>query len=408
MRFLIKFSQYFVGLLFIISGGIKANDALGFSYKLEEYFDVFHQIMTSWDMPALASLMNFFSDLALPMAMFICVFEIVLGLAIILGVRMKFVMWNMLLMIIFFTWLTGYTATCDPLNAENISCVTDCGCFGDAIPLTPTQSFIKDLILLVFILILFIKHKEVKPLLGQRESNILLLLSIVFPTIFTVYTYRHLPVKDFRAYKPGVNLMEAMTGKAGVSQFFYTLKDKKTGEVNEFEAFPKDWQTNYDYVDYQQKEVVAPIDPEITDFGIYDDVLIDQKDIYVNDSTITLILVSKGLSYLGDFSHKEGVINGFVPFEGVKEKLEPLAELSKGFEALGHHFIALCSNGSEEMDEFRNEMQMPFSFFSGDEKMIKTIIRSNPGLMLVKNGVIIRKWHINDCPTVSDVEELLK
>ena len=74
MRFLIKFSQYFVGLLFIISGGIKANDALGFSYKLEEYFDVFHQIMTSWDMSALASLMTFFSDLALPMAMFICVF----------------------------------------------------------------------------------------------------------------------------------------------------------------------------------------------------------------------------------------------------------------------------------------------------------------------------------------------
>lgn len=408
MKLLVKFSQYFVGLLFILSGGIKANDALGFSYKLEEYFDVFNQILVSWDMEGLGSIMLFFSDLALPMAMFICVFEILLGVATILRVRMKAVTWNLILMILFFTWLTGYTATCDPYNAENISCVSDCGCFGDAIPLTPIQSFYKDLILLFFISILFINRNKFKPMLEQRESNIILLLSIVFPTLFTVYTYRHLPVKDFRAYKPGINLMDAMTGKPGVSKFFYRLKEKSTGETKEFEAFPENWQADYDYVSYEEKQVIPPIDPEITDFGIYDDVLVDQKETYVNDSTTTFIFISKGLGYLGEFHRSSGVVDGFKPNKGLKDQLKPVIQLSSEIQKERYNFIALCSNGAEEMDEFKNEMQLPFSFFSGDEKMIKTIIRSNPGLMLIKNGVIVRKWHINDFPSLEEVQEYLK
>lgn len=408
MRFLVGFSRYFVGLLFIISGGIKANDALGFSYKLEEYFDVFNQILTIWEMDSLASLMNFFYDLALPMAMFICVFEIVLGVATILGVKVKAVVWNMLLMILFFTWLTGYTATCDPANPDNISCVSDCGCFGDAIPLTPIQSFYKDLILFVFILILFIKQKTIKPLLEKRESNIILLLSIVFPTLFTIYTYRHLPVKDFRVYKTGVNLMDAMKGKEGESLMYYRLENLNTGEEEIMSAFPPNYKETHKYLGYIDSVIVPEQEPEILDFTIMDEIMIDQKDQFVNDSTITLILISKGLGYIGQFTKTEGVINGFIPNEGIKEKFQLVNELANNSEKKGIHFIALCSNLFEEMDEFKNEMQNPFKFYTGDEKMIKTIIRSNPGLMLVKNGVIVKKWHINDFPDIEEVEEYLK
>lgn len=408
MRFLVGFSRCFVGLLFIVSGGIKANDALGFSYKLEEYFDVFNQILTLWEMDALANLMDFFSDLALPMAMFICVFEIVLGVATILGVKVKAVMWNMLLMILFFTWLTGYTATCDPANPDNISCVSDCGCFGDAIPLTPVQSFYKDLILLFFIVILFVRMKDIKPVLEKRESNIILLLSIVFPTIFTIYTYRHLPVKDFRVYKSGVNLMDAMNGKPGKNKMYYQFEELATGKEVVLPAFPPNFKEKYKYITHQDSVIIPAIEPTILDFSIMDEVLVDQKGIFINDSTTTLILISKGLGYLGEFTNTDGVINGFVPNKGVKEQFELVNKLAENSEKKGIHFLALCSNLFEEMDEFKNEMQSPFTYYTGDEKMIKTIIRSNPGLMLVNNGVIIKKWHINDFPDIEEVEEYLK
>ena len=413
MKGLVKLSQYLVGVLFIISGGIKANDALGFSYKLEEYFDVFAQIMNKYDLSSLASLMEWFSGLALPMAMFICVFEIALGVATIIGYKMKPVTWNMLLMILFFTWLTGYTATCDPYNADNISCVSDCGCFGDAIPLTPFQSFLKDIFLLIFISILFWKRKDIELSIGGKEANILILISVVFPTLFTVYTYRHLPIKDFRTYKEGADIKYLMFGEPGESKFVYILKNKATGEEEKFETWPENWSENYDYVDNEEIVVTPGVEPEITDFSILTEdesgSLVDVKDQFLQDSVTLFILASKGLNYLGDFTYTGGVLNGFDAYEDTKENFKLINTFAEEVMKDGNEMIGLCSNGGGELDEFRNDLQIPFSFYSGDEKVIKTIIRSNPGLILIKDGVIIKKWHINDFPSYEDVkEEFLK
>ena len=138
MKTLSWISRMLVGALFIVSGLIKANDAVGFSYKLEEYFTVFG---TLW--------MN---DYALILAAFVCILEIILGVAVIFGTRMVTVSWLLLLMIVFFTFLTFYSAYFNK--------VTDCGCFGDALKLTPWQSFTKDLVLLFFVLIIFIDRKN--------------------------------------------------------------------------------------------------------------------------------------------------------------------------------------------------------------------------------------------------------
>src|SRR5882757_4606750 len=140
------FCRIGVGLLFIFSGLIKANDPLGFSYKLEEYFEVFH--------------ITFLNGLALSFAVLLCALEMILGFALLIGVRAKQVAWGLLLLIIFFAFLTFYSAF--------FKVVQTCGCFGDAIPLTPWQSFSKDLVLLLLIIVLFKNREKINPLFGLK------------------------------------------------------------------------------------------------------------------------------------------------------------------------------------------------------------------------------------------------
>ena len=176
MKFVVNISRLLVGVLFIISGFIKANDPLGFSYKLEEYFTVF-----GWD---------FFKPFALFLSVAITVFEIICGVAVLLGSRMKLFAWLLMLMIVFFTFLTFYSAYFNK--------VTDCGCFGDALHLTPWQSFTKDVILFIFILPIFINRKEIKPLLSAKADNISIGLSTAISLWFNINCMQHLPMIDFR------------------------------------------------------------------------------------------------------------------------------------------------------------------------------------------------------------------
>ena len=187
MKVLAQISRVFVGILFIISGFIKANDPLGFSYKLDEYFQVFH--------------MPWLSAVSLALAIGICAFEIGLGVALLLGAKMRFTAWSLLLMIVFFTFLTFYSWKFDV--------VKDCGCFGDALHLKPFESFMKDVILFVLILFIFIKRNEIKPLFGESFYLAGVCRLCCFPH-FSIYCYRHLPMIDFRPYAIGKSIPEGM------------------------------------------------------------------------------------------------------------------------------------------------------------------------------------------------------
>jgi len=264
MKYLLNFARIIVGNLFIFSGIVKANDPLGFSYKLEEYFMEFGM---NWD---------WLHEILVPLAAALCIVEIVLGVAVLVGYRMKEVSWVLLLMIVFFTILTGASAI--------FEIVRSCGYFGDAIPLTPWESFYKDLILLVLILLIFFKKDEIKPwekansllivfvvstlimvalanmLQWNMEVEILALLwiavaikyltkkselaavfAVAFSLIYGIYlsvaAVEHLPFKDFRPYAVGKNLPEQMTLPPDAVQPVYqnTLinKNKNTGEVKE-------------------------------------------------------------------------------------------------------------------------------------------------------------------------------
>ena len=369
MKYLVTLSRILVGVLFIISGFIKANDTLGFSYKLDEYFMVFNT--------------PFFSNFSVALAQFICVAEIVLGVATLVGWRMNIVSWLLLLMIVFFTFLTFYSAYFDV--------VKDCGCFGDALKLKPWESFWKDIFLLVFILIIFLWRNKIKPLFSMKATRGVVIASVIVCSLFTYYTYAHLPYIDFRPYAIGKNIKEGMVLPPGavmdsvVIVFKYKAKD---GSLKEFsvDQLPEDLD-NYEYVDRLDKIVREGDKPKIHDFKIVDAAGTDFTDQFLNHADYSFMLVAYELGK----SNKK-----------VQQKVNQLADACNKNKV---QFFGITSTVASETDLFRHENQNMFDYYFCDGTTLKTIIRSNPGLVLLKNGTVIDMWHHNDFPSWDEVNK---
>jgi len=370
MKIIVNISRVLVGVLFIISGLIKSNDTLGFSYKLEEYFQVFG--------------MDWLAPTALIQAMLICIVEVMLGITLLIGYRTKLTVWLLMLMILFFTFLTFYSAYFNK--------VTDCGCFGDAIKLKPWGSFLKDVILLFFIGILFLGMKHIKPIFNKGTTNLILTLTLILNIVFPIYTYNYLPVIDFRPYAPGKSIIEGMQIPEGASKGKYhtTLiyKNISTGETKEFETDDPAWQddTKWEWVDTKTKELEAPYTPPIKDFVISNVEGFEYTEDILNDPNYNFYLVSYDLKKAK--TGKQDKINAFA------------ASAQKD----GFKFIGLTSASAGMIDEFRHNMQTMYDYYIVDGTVLKTMIRSNPGLMLIKNGVVIDMWHYNAFPDYETVK----
>lgn len=365
MKIITNIARILVGLLFIFSGFIKANDAVGFAYKLVEYFEVFGT--------------HFLIPVALPLAIFICVFEIILGFTLLMGAKVKLTLWLLLLMIVFFTFLTFYSAYFQK--------VLSCGCFGDAIPLTPWQSFTKDLILLVLIIILFIGKQFITPIFGQRFENALLVIVIAASTAFPIYTYNYLPVIDFRPYAIGKNIPEQTKGIPDEVKFFYTLKDKKTGETTEVDKWPENWDQKYDYISSRTEVTKKGIDPKIKDFTISNLEGSDYTQDIIENPNYNFLLICYDL----DKTEKD-----------VFGKINDFAALCKQDSVA---FILLTASTKETIEKFKQDTKTTVDFYNSDGTVLKTMIRSNPGLMLLKGGTVIDMWHYHSFPSFSDVKE---
>lgn len=365
MKIITNIARLLVGLLFIFSGFIKANDAVGFGYKLVEYFEVFGT--------------HFLVPIALPLAMFICIFEIILGFTLLLGAKLKLTLWLSLLMIVFFTFLTFYSAYFQK--------VLSCGCFGDAIPLTPWQSFYKDLILLVLILLLFIGKQHINPLVGERFEKFLLIVVLTASTAFPIYTYNYLPIIDFRPYAIGQNIPEQTKGIPDELKYFYKLKDKKTGETKEFDKWPDGWDVQYDYVDSRTEVTKKGIEPKIKDFSISNAEGSDYTQDIIENPNYNFLLICYDL----DKADKDafGKINDF----------EALCRQDSVT------FIALTSSTKETIEKFKLDNKTNVQFYNTDGTVLKTMIRSNPGLMMLKGGTVIDMWHYHSFPSYNDVKE---
>ncbi|MDA8956428.1 DoxX family protein [Flavobacteriales bacterium] len=376
MKILTFISRIVVGILFIISGLIKANDAIGFSYKLEEYFS-----------PDVLNL-EFLIPFAFIMAAAICVVEIVLGIMVIIGSRAKLTSLLLMAMILFFTFLTFYSAYFDK--------VTDCGCFGDAVKLTPWGSFRKDIILLFFITILLIEHKNIKSMLSIKKENMLIAIISFFSIAFVYHTYSHLPIKDFRPYAVGKNISDGMLSCSDLGlpcteeAYFYIVKDKSSGQEIEIlsTVYQDNWE-NYEFISSTDKTIVLQegYEPPIHDFSIS-----------IDDFDYTSTILEQENALL------------FICYNINKTEDKSFDELNKLYDSVVldslASFIPLSASGYDDLQSFKLKNNVVFDFYFTDETTLKTIVRSNPGLVLLNKGTVVAKWHLNDIPDYESIKNL--
>ncbi len=323
-------SRILIGVLFLYSGFVKANDFIGFAYKLEEYFQVFGE---HW--PALAGFFNFFIPFANPLAWLISVFEMALAIAILIGWRMPVTLTLSMLMMVFFTILTGYSHV--------TGAVGDCGCFGDALKLEPWESFVKDLILMGMLIPMFIFRKQIRPYPNDRTTTWITAGSFVVFGFFSWYCFYNLPLVDYRPYKVGANLAVCTT------------------EI-QADGFPKckDWDPYF-------------LPDQSTD-------LFEGKKLLI-------------ISYTLDFASEKG--------------LKASGDLARALEGSGVEVWGLTATAPSGVETLSKKLNLGYPFAFIDQTALKTVIRSNPGYMLLNNGVVVKKWHYHNAPSVEAVKKLV-
>lgn len=374
MRILVGISRVIVGILFIISGLIKLNDPVGFSFKLKDYFA-----------PEVLNL-EFLAPYALLFAIFVVIFEVLLGVALLLGYLKKLTAWLLLLMIVFFTFLTFYSAYFNK--------VTDCGCFGDAIKLTPWESFSKDIVLLVLILIIFFGTKYIQPFFTKGIRSILIFASFVACLGITYYVLQHLPIIDFRPYKIGANIQEGMSIPENAPQpvFEYKWKFKIDGKEKIITTNGEYPQVDGELISTETEMIQEGYAPPIHDFTIERDGEDFTAQFLDEENLVVIIAYSLGNTEK----------DGFTPIKEITDKA-----LKNGYNVIG------LSASSQEMTEaLAEEYKLNFKFYFCDETTLKTIVRSNPGILELDNGTIKQKLHWNDAqklqlPTVENAKPKL-
>lgn len=357
MNIVVQFCRIFVGILFIFSGLIKLNDPIGFSIKLDEYFS------------AAVLGLEFLQPFALPLAVFLVVFEVVLGVMLLLGFQRAFTLWSLALMIVFFTFLTFYSAYFEK--------VTDCGCFGDAIPLNPWQSFYKDVVLLVMIGILVKFNAFIKPAFAKAYSIIIILVVTMGSFGLAYYVLMHLPILDFRAYKVGTNVVKAMeedpTRPDVYGYDWYYTVDGKENVITTNGQQPQGY-GNPDKV--ETRLLKKGYEPPIHDFTI------EQNGQDITQQVITANKVVLVVMYNLDRAERDG--------------LYELKDFVKSAQSKGYEVLALSASPQEKADLMMENYGFKIPFAITDETVLKTMIRANPGVLILKNKIITAKSHWSD------------
>lgn len=314
MKFLVHIIRFIVGVLFIFSGFVKLVDPIGSQYKFEEYFSesVLH--------------LPFLVPYALPFAIFLIIAEIVLGVALLVGWKPKFTVKSLLLMVLFFLFLTGYSAFFNK--------VTDCGCFGDAIKLTPWETFYKDVILTLMILILNYQTKHIKPLRSTFFPGKVTLLSLLVSGFITYYVLVHLPIIDFRPYAIGKNISEGM-------------------------KYPADGSL-----------------PKVHDFMLED----TQNDL------VPEILKMEKVLLVVSYSLENA---NFKAFTGIKK-------ISDEAIKKGYHVYGASASFSDIIQMTKEKFNLPFEFLFCDATTLKTMVRANPGILILNKGTVVEKINWRD------------
>lgn len=358
MKYLVGIARIIVGFLFVISGLIKLNDPVGFAFKLQDYFA-----------PEVLNL-EFLMPYALPLAILLVIVEVLVGVALLIGYFKRLTLWLLLLMIVFFTFLTFYSAYFNK--------VTDCGCFGDAIPLTPWESFYKDVVLLVLIIILFVGSKYIRPIFTRSIRSIIVLFSLVICLAIGYHVLQHLPIIDFRPYKIGANIRESMEipEDAPKPLFEYRWKFNVDGAEKIVVTHGDYPDVEGEFIDVDTKMIHPGYTPPIEDFFIERNGE-DQTDYLLSKEHLILVV-----AYSLDNTERQG-------YAAIKEVTD--RAIANGYEVVG-----VSASSQEATEELANNYGLNFKFYFSDETALKTIVRSNPGLLELNKGTIKQKYHWND------------
>lgn len=434
-KVILSFLQNFVGTLFIFSGFVKAVDPMGTSIKMHEYFEAMH--------------LEFFNSISTPLTVVMLVAELTLGAALLVGYKPKITTTLLLFLNVFFLLLTGYTylSGYEPNNvfffvsmlAFALIClgaviehgltrmwilgtslviifvtlwlmryttsflthpfditkmkVTDCGCFGDFIKLKPWETFYKDVVLTIMAFILAIRYRYVKPSLDYPTRDGITYLVLITSFFFCLYNFVWSePVIDFRPYAIGSDLNENRIAKRPEKRnMVFVYKNKKSGVSKEFKMAdmsdpncvlmkgPDDWEFK------ERKDVILDegIPARISNLFIHDENNDDITDTLLHYPGYSLMVVAPHLAN----THVEVFI----------EKLNPLAA------ACDKAHIKFYAVSADDAEAFRHKNQTAYPYYMADETPLETMIRSNPGLILLKNGVVINKWHYKHLPTFEEL-----
>jgi uncharacterized membrane protein YphA (DoxX/SURF4 family) len=363
MKALRLFSRLFIGIIFVFSGLVKALDPLGSKYKFIDYFD--------------AMGLEFLADYALPFAILMSAAEFIIGIAFIFGVWNRLNSWIALFFMAFFTPLTLWLAIANP--------VADCGCFGDAIILTNWQTFFKNLIIDVFIVIIFLQRNKFRKYNKAWIEWIIVIVFSLFIFGLSIHAIRHLPIIDFRAWKVGSQMaMEEMEPP----QAYVIYKNIETGEEEEYPSdnYPWDdstWMATHEFVTSRVDEIP------------YADKILRMEDTYGEDVTNSLISKEKSYQFM--------VVSYYLD-DACETGLDRLVEFYNQIEGTDTEFFIVTGSLPDEIDAFYEHHDVFIDAYLADEIALKTVIRANPGVLLLNQGVIIEKWNIHDLPDYNEID----
>lgn len=458
----VSFLQNFCGALFIFSGWVKAVDPLGTAFKMEDYFAEFYSTFSGTALNFISPVFPFLSGYSTAFAVFMIIFEIILGIMLIIGIRPKLTAWAFLILVLFFTVLTGFTfmtgyvpqgvnffefSKWTAYKTTNMR-VTDCGCFGDFIKLEPRISFYKDLVLLVPSVIFVLYYKYMHSVLKDRTHGAILGISTFLLLFYCAYNFFwDEPHMDFRPFKIGTDVAAVQKAErdamAAVQVTAYRLTNIKTGEVKEipfaeylkvYESFPKsEWESE------QIKTEPSIVPTKISDFNITD---FDDNDVtstYLNNDQLNIMLFS-GKPYYALLKKEVELIDSVYTIDSVfiagskdsfeivknlvrtemrkevkdvvqwdesfvkiiKEKIRPFTD--KAEQSGVKTTMVISGVDRPKIDALAEATGLDIDFYKADDKLIKTIGRSNPGIVLWQNGKILEKWHYKKLPDFDKVK----
>lgn len=374
MKIVTNISRIIIALVFIISGLLKANDPTGFGFKLTEYFEVF----------GLTAL----NPLAFVIACVVSILEILMGYALLMGIKPILTAWSTFALMLFFWILVGFSAITGK--------VADCGCFGDAVKFSLKQEFINDSIFLALIILILIGLKHLKPLLGSAIGMIGFIVVLFLSMGFTIKNYLYLPTKDFLPFKVGNSIQENMVSNdpdVYENNFIYTyLPTGADSSVNEerLKALYRDGVDSlYKFKDRVTKKIHEGKKAPIHDFIITDRDKNDATSAFFADD-YKLVFTSYDLKTCNKGAFKK------------------IAVLSNEWRKTGKDFWGLTNSLDPETEALRHDYQLYIDFYNLDATPIKMMVRSNPGLLLIKKDMVIKKWSSYNIPSIEEVNKLMK